>query len=152
VSSGIGFGLAPAFTASRTEMADPLKLSQRSMTLHSAHRTQRIFVVAQIALALLLMIGSGLLIRSFVRLRSVDPGVRADHVITAAIALPNSYGKALRLTQFWTQFLQKVESLPGVSSAGITMSLPPNLLEIMNPFTVEGQGYDRNRKLQLAEE
>ena len=152
VGSGIGFGLAPAFTASRTEMAEPLKLSQRSMTLHNAHRTQRMFVVAQIALALLLMIGSGLLIRSFVRLRSVDPGVRTDHVITAALSLPDSYDKAPRLTQFWMQFLQKVESLPGVNAAGITMSLPPNLLEIMNPFTVEGQDYDRNRQRQLAEE
>lgn len=152
VGSGILFGLAPAFIASRTKLGEPLKRSQRSMTSRDAHRAQRAFVVAQVALALLLMIGSGLLVRSFLRLRSVDPGIRADHVITAAIALPKSYSDAPRNTQFWMQFLQKVQSLPGVTAVGITMSLPPNLLEINNPFTVEGQGYDRNRALQLAEE
>jgi hypothetical protein len=109
-------------------------------------------LVFEVALALLLMIGSGLLIRSFVRLSDVNPGVQTDHVITAAISLSNKYADPPLITQFWQQFLERVQSLPGVKAAGITMSLPPNLLEITNPFTVEGQGYDRNRQLQLAEE
>jgi hypothetical protein len=73
-------------------------------------------------------------------------------VITAAISLPNKYADPPQISQFWQQFLEKVQSVPAVKAAGITMSLPPNLLEITNPFTVEGQGYDRNRQLQLAEE
>src|SRR5215470_9142088 len=152
VGSGILFGLAPAIEASRPSLSDPLKDANRSSSSASAHRTHRALLVFQVALALLLMIGSGLLIRSFVRLSDVNPGVQTDHVITAAISLPNNYADAPQISQFWRQFLEKVQSLPGVKAAGITMSLPPNLLEITNPFTVEGQGYDRNRKLQLAEE
>ena len=109
-------------------------------------------MVFEVALALLLMIGSGLLIRSFVRLSGVTPGVETDHVITAAISLPSKYADPPKIRQFWLQFLERVQSQPGVKAAGITMSLPPNLLEITNPFTVEGQGYDRHRQQQLAEE
>src|SRR3954451_741913 len=55
------------------------------------------------------------------------------------------------IRQFWQEFLEQVQSLPGVRAVGITMSLPPNLVLITNRFTVEGQGYDRHRQLQLAE-
>ena len=151
VGSGILFGLAPAIETSRPSLTEPLKDTTRSSSSASAHRTHRALLVLQVALALVLMIGSGLLIRSFVRLSDVNPGVQADHVVTAAIWLPYKYTDP-QVGQFWQQFLQKVQSLPGVKAAGITMSLPPNLLEITNPFTVEGQGYERNRQLQLAEE
>ena len=152
VGSGILFGLAPAIQISRPSLSDPLKDTNRSSSSASAHRTHRALLVFEVALALMLMIGSGLLIRSFVRLSEVNPGVQADHVITAAISLPNKYAEPPQIQQFWQQFLEKVQLLPGVKVAGITMSLPPNLLEITNPFTVEGQGYDRHRQLQLAEE
>jgi len=152
VGSGILFGLAPALETSRPSLSDPLKDTNRSSSSGSAHRTHRALLVFEVALALLLMIGSGLLIRSFVRLRGVSPGVETDHVITAAISLPNKYADPPQITQFWQQFLEKVRSLPGVMAVGTTMSLPPNLLAITNPFTVEGQGYDRYRQLQLAEE
>jgi putative ABC transport system permease protein len=152
VGSGILFGLAPALETSRPSLSDPLKDSNRSSSSASTYRTHRALLVFEVALALLLMIGSGLLIRSFVRLSDVNPGVQSDHVITAAISLPNEYADSPQITRFWQQFLEKVQSLPGVKTAGITMSLPPNLLAITNPFTVEGQGYDRNRQLQLAEE
>ncbi|HEV7521231.1 MAG TPA: ABC transporter permease [Candidatus Angelobacter sp.] len=152
VGSGIMFGLAPAFATSRHAVNGPLKDSERGASSASAQRTHRVLVISEIALALLLMIGSGLLIRSFLRLRDVNPGFQADHVITAAISLPPSYASSAQIGSFWKQFLAKVESTPGVSSVGSSMSIPPNLLEITNPFTVEGQGYDRGRILQLAEE
>ena len=152
VGRGMLFGLAPALETSRPSLSDPLKDTNRSSSSASAHRTHRALLVFEVALALLLMIGSGLLIRSFVRLSDVNPGVQTDNVITAAISLPDSYAGPPQITQFWQQFLEKVQSLPGVKAAGVTMSIPPNLLEISNPFTVEGQGYDRNRRLQLAEE
>jgi predicted permease len=151
VGSGMLFGLAPALETSRPALSDPLKDTNRSSSSATAHRTHRALLVFEVALALLLMIGSGLLIRSFVRLSDVSPGVQTDHVITAAISLTNKYSEP-QIAQFWKQFLEKVQALPSVKAAGITMSLPPNLLEITNPFTVEGQGYDRQRKLQLAEE
>ena len=151
VGSGILFGLAPALETSRPSLSDPLKDMNRASSSASAHRTHRALLVFEVALALLLMIGSGLLIRSFVRLSSVNPGVQTDHVITAAISLPNRYSDPPRIRQFWQQFLEQVQSLPGIRAVAITMSLPPNLLLITNPFRVEGQGYDRNRQLQLAE-
>jgi len=152
VGSGILFGLAPALATSRPSLCDPLKDASRSSSSASAHRTHRALLVFEVSLALVLMIGSGLLIRSFVRLSNVNPGIQTDHVITAAISLPRTYADPPQISQFWQQFLEKVQSLPGVKAAGITMSLPPNLLAITNPFTVEGQGYNRNRQLQLAEE
>jgi len=151
VGSGILFGLAPALETSRPALSDPLKDANRSSSSASAHRTHRALLVFQVALALLLMIGSGLLIRSFVRLSDVSPGIQRDHVITAALSLSNKYSDP-QIPQFWKQFLEKVQALPSVEAAGISMSLPPNLLEITNPFTVEGQGYDPHRKLQLADE
>ena len=150
VGSGILFGLAPALETSRPALTDPLKDTNRSSSA-SAHRTHRALLVFEVALALLLMIGSGLLIRSFVRLSAVSPGIQPDHVVTATISLSNKYSDP-QIAQFWRQFLEKLQVLPGVKAVGITMSLPPNLLEITNPFTVEGQGYDRHRKLQLADE
>jgi putative ABC transport system permease protein len=151
VGSGILFGLAPALETSRPSVSNPLKDTNRSSSSASAHRTHRALLVFEVALALVLMIGSGLLIRSFVRLSSVNPGVQTDHVITAAISLPNKYRDPPQIRQFWQQFLEQVQSLPGVRAVGITMSLPPNLVLITNPFTVEGQGYDRHRQFQLAE-
>jgi putative ABC transport system permease protein len=151
VGSGMLFGLAPALETSRPALSDPLKDANRSSSSASAHRTHRALLVFEVALALLLMIGSGLLIRSFVRLSDVSPGVQTDNVITAAISLSNKYSDP-QIPQFWKQFLEKLQMLPNVKAVGITMSLPPNLLAITNPFTVEGQGYDRYRKLQLAEE
>jgi putative ABC transport system permease protein len=152
VGSGILFGLAPALETSRPSLIEPLKDTNRSSSSASAYRTHRALLVFEVALALIVMIGSGLLVRSFVRLSDVSPGIQTDHVITAAISLPNKYADPPQITQFWQQFLEKVQTLPGVKAAGITMSLPPNLLAITNPFTVEGQAYDRNHPLQLAEE
>lgn len=151
VGSGILFGLAPALETYRAELGNPLKDTNRSFSSASAPGTHRALVVLEVALALVLMIGSGLLIRSFVRLSNVNPGVQTDHVLTAAISLSNKYSDQ-QIVQFWRQFLEKVQALPDVKAVGITMSLPPNLLAITNPFTVEGQDYDRHRRLQLAEE
>ncbi len=152
VGSGIVFGLAPALEASRGSVNHPLRAAKGSSSSYAARRTHNALIVSEVALALLLMIGSGLLIRSFLRLRDVDPGFRPDHLMTAVISLPRSYSTETQIRAFWKEFLAKVESMPGVSAAGISMSVPPNQLAITNPFTVEGQGYDRTRKLQLAEE
>src|SRR5215831_16798357 len=151
VGSGILFGLVPAFETSRPVLSDPLKDANRSSSSATSQRTHRALVVVEVALALLLMIGSGLCIRSFVRLSGVSPGVQTDHVVTAAISLSNKYSDP-QITKFWQRFLEKLQALPDVKAVGITMSLPPNLLEITNPFTVEGQDYDHHRKLQLADE
>jgi putative ABC transport system permease protein len=141
VGSGLLFGLAPALETSRPSRSAPLKDTNRSSSSAAAYRSHRALLVLEVALALLLMIGSGLLIRSFVRLTDVNPGVQTAHVMTAAISLPpNRYSDPPQITQFWRQFLDKVQTLPGVKAAGITMSLPPNLLAITNPFLAFAAG------------
>ena len=109
VGSGILFGLAPALETSRPSLSDPLKDANRSSSSASAHRTHRALLVFEVSLALLLMIGSGLLIRSFVRLSDVNPGVQTDHVITAAISLPRQICRS-------TSNLAILAAVPGKSA------------------------------------
>jgi putative ABC transport system permease protein len=153
ILGGILFGLAPALHSTRASLNDSLKEGTRSAGSASGNKIRKFLVVSEFALALVLMIGAGLLIRSFLRLRGVNPGFQQGHLVTAQISLPRTpYEQEPQIISFWQQFLARVQALPGVQAAGITMSLPPNLLQITNPFIVEGQGYDRNRALQLAEE
>jgi predicted permease len=153
LSGGILFGLAPALHSVRASLNDSLKEGTRTAASGSGNQIRKVLVVSEFALALILMIGAGLLIRSFLRLRDVNPGFQQDHLVTARISLPPShYGQEAQIISFWQQFLERVHTLPGVQAAGISMSLPPNLLQISNPFTVEGQGYDASHGLQLAEE
>jgi putative ABC transport system permease protein len=132
---------------------ETLKEGTRSAGSSSGNKIRKVLVVSEFAMALVLMIGAGLLIRSFLRLRDVDPGFQQDHLVTAQISLPYArYKEDAQVVSFWQQFLNRVQVLPGVQAAGITMSLPPNLLQISNPFTVEGQPHDPRHALPLAEE
>lgn len=141
LSSGLLFGLAPALQGSRLDLNTSLKESGRSATeSFSRRRLRSLLVVSEIALALMLLVGSGLMIRSFLQLQRVDPGFNPDGVLAAQIVLPQSkYREAARVGAFHQQLLQRLQALPGVESASISMSLPPNLLIMRNPFTVEGQ-------------
>ena len=152
VGGGILFGLAPTLHSLRGSVQNSLK-EGTGTTGRTGNGIRKVLVVSEFALALVLMIGAGLLIRSFLLLRNVDPGFQPGHMVTALISLPAAqYEKDPQVISFWQQFLARVHTLPGVKAAAITMSLPPNLLYISNPFTVEGQGYDPNRATQLAEE
>jgi putative ABC transport system permease protein len=153
VVAGILFGLAPALHSVRASLNETLKEGTRSAGSSSGNKIRKVLVVSEFAMALVLMIGAGLLIRSFLRLRDVDPGFQQDHLVTAQISLPYArYKEDAQVVSFWQQFLNRVQVLPGVQAAGITMSLPPNLLQISNPFTVEGQPHDPRHALPLAEE
>jgi putative ABC transport system permease protein len=150
---GILFGLAPALHSVRASLNDSLKEGTGTTVSRSGNRIRKVLVVSEFALALVLMIGAGLLIRSFLRLRDVNPGFQPDHLVTARISLPpTQYAKDPQIISFWQRLLERVHTLPGAKAAAITMSLPPNQLFISNPFTVEGQGYDHSHGLQLAEE
>jgi putative ABC transport system permease protein len=150
---GILFGLAPALHSVRASLNDSLKEGTGTTAGRSGYRIRKILVVSEFALALVLMIGAGLLIRSFLRLRDVNPGFQPDHLVAARISLPpTQYAQDPQIISFWQQFLERVQTLPGVQAAAITMSLPPNHLYLSNPFTVEGQAYNPNISLQLAEE
>jgi putative ABC transport system permease protein len=133
VSTGVLFGLAPALEASRRASYEILKEGGRSGSEgRSSQRLRRIFVAAEAALAVLLLAGSGLLLRSFVKLLAVDPGFRAEGVLTMQVALPQAkYAKPEQSRTFFRDLVSRVQQLPGVQAAGAISNLP---------FTAESSG------------
>jgi putative ABC transport system permease protein len=121
LATGILFGLAPALTASRTELSESLKEGGASSTADPGRRRLRnSLVVSEMALALVLLAGAGLLARTFLRLMQVDLGIDPANVVTMEIDLPHyRYSATTQQTLFFRQLLQHVGSSPGVKSAGI---------------------------------
>jgi len=121
LATGILFGLAPALTATRTELSESLKEGGASSTTESGRRRLRnSLVVSQVALALVLLAGAGLLVRTFLRLTQVDLGIDPTHAVTMEIGLPHyKYPTATQQTSFYRELLEKVRRTPGVTSAGI---------------------------------
>ncbi len=126
VGTGILFGLAPALEASRGVQYQILKEGGRTGTEgRTSHRLRRIFVSAEAALAVLLLAGSGLLLRSFVKLLEVDPGFRSEGVLTLQVALPRAkYPKPEQAGAFFRELVDRVQQLPGVQTAGAVSILP----------------------------
>jgi putative ABC transport system permease protein len=126
VGTGILFGLAPALAASRGAQYQILKEGGRTGTEgRASQRLRRIFVAAEAALAVLLLAGSGLLLRSFVKLLEVDPGFRSDGVLTLQVALPTAkYPKPEQTRAFFRELVDRVQQLPGVQAAGAVSILP----------------------------
>ena len=126
VGTGILFGLAPALEASRGVQYQILKEGGRTGTEgRTTHRLRRIFVAAEAALAVLLLAGSGLLLRSFVKLLQVDPGFRSEGVLTLQVALPSAkYPKPEQASAFFRELVDRVQQLPGVQTAGAVSILP----------------------------
>ncbi len=126
VLTGILFGLAPALEASRPNLNESLKEGGRgAATGGRSHRWRSVFVVAEVAMALVLLIGAGLMIRSFARLSSVNPGFDADKLLSIRVQLPASkYGQNSQRINFFKQLSDRVKALPGVRSAGAISFLP----------------------------
>jgi putative ABC transport system permease protein len=126
VATGVIFGLAPAIQAVRFKQSETLKEGGRdAATGGSGKRLRSLLVTAEVAISLVLLIGAGLLINSFVRLRNVDPGFRSDNLLTMKIVMPDAkYLDRPRRIAFYNDLLQRVQSLAGVRSAAITTNLP----------------------------
>ena len=126
VFTGLVCGLLPSYAASRTSVNDALKEGGRTGSAGGGHaRLRSILVVSQLAVALVLLTGSGLLLRSFDKLRKVDLGFRADHLLTASFGLPgHQYSTQKSVDAFDTALLSKLQQLPGVKAVGITDLLP----------------------------
>ncbi|MGB8473087.1 MAG: ABC transporter permease [Candidatus Acidiferrum sp.] len=120
--TGIVFGIAPAWSAGRTDFAESLKEGGRGATSGpSGHLLRKLLVTAEFALALVLLVGAGLLIKGFSRLRTVNPGFNPQNVMTVHLQLPVArYSKIPPQTQFRRQLLARLNSLPGVEAAMIT--------------------------------
>src|SRR5271156_5305694 len=126
ILSGILFGLTPSLQLSRPNLGSTLSDEGRSSTgSRQRNRVRSILVAAQVALSMVLLIGSGLLIRSFMRLRMVDPGFSAKNTLTAKTFLPPAiYPQPADRVAFYRSALQHLQSIPGVEAAAISTALP----------------------------
>ncbi|MES1256828.1 MAG: ABC transporter permease, partial [Acidobacteriota bacterium] len=131
VATGLIFCMAPLLQAFRQPVSTALKAaSGRASGSVRANRFRASLVVSEVALALILLIGSGLLVRAFWKLQQVDAGIRPDHLLTARISLNRqSYGDPEKLRQFWSRLNERLQSMPGVRSATLASGLPPERRE-----------------------
>jgi putative ABC transport system permease protein len=140
VLTGVIFGLAPAWRASRTDVNESLKEGGRSGTAGvGRNRYRQALVVSEFALGLVLVVASALMIRSFYELLKVNPGFRISHVLTAEVNLPgNKYSKLAQINGFYRDVLARIQALPGVVAAGAIMPLPLSGNGWQGSFYVEG--------------
>lgn len=126
ILTGLLFGLAPALQSSRIDLNERLKEGGRSGSGGGTHnRMRRLMMVSEIALSFMLLVGAGLLIKSFMRLRDVSPGINSEQVLTMRVSLmPAKYPKGEPRVQLLRRGLERVKTLPGVESAGAVLSLP----------------------------
>jgi putative ABC transport system permease protein len=138
--SGLVFGLIPALTTSGTGLSEMLKEGGRTGSGGRGNRARSAFVVAQIALALVLLSGAGLLVRSFVRLVNVDPGFNAQGTVTLSVTLPGSrYGQPEQRVQFYQRLFERIDALPGVQASGGVSFLPLTGLGAATSIEIVGQ-------------
>jgi putative ABC transport system permease protein len=125
VICGLVFGAVPALTTSASSLTDSLKDGGRTGSAAKGNRTRAAFVVVEIALALVLLVGAGLLLRSFMRLLEQNPGFNSSRTLTMRISLPQTrYGGPGQRGQFLDRFFQQVDALPGVKTSGAISFLP----------------------------
>jgi putative ABC transport system permease protein len=137
--TGLVFGVAPALAASRTDLNSTLKEGGRSAQQGLQHpRLRAALVVGEIALSMVLLVGAGLLVRSFERVLATQPGFRPEHVLTASLSLPEAqYKQEQQIRGFYRELIDRLKQLPGARAVGASTDLP---LEAgwIHLFTPEG--------------
>jgi predicted permease len=140
IGTGLLFGLAPILAAFKIDLNTALKEGGRTTTGGMRQGLRAALVTVEIALALILLAGAGLLIRSFVNLQRVDPGFHPDRVITMEIHLPRKpYADEKRIARLFENLVTRVESLNGVQAAGLSTDLPWTGYNENSGFTIEGR-------------
>jgi predicted permease len=141
------FGLAPAFQAAKIDLNEALKQGGGRSSLNAGgNRLRSALVVAEVSLALVLLVGAGLLIQTFLKLREQYSGLSPENVLTLRTVLPrNKYPEAQQRATFYKQVLERVTSLPGVISAGYTTSVPLAVKGGTNGFSIEGRTIEQAR-------
>ena len=138
--TGVLFGLVPALQASRPDLNDALKEGSRGSTGGRSRTLRNVFVVAEVSLALVLLIGAGLMIRSFMRLQSVQTGFQPENVLTMRVQLPRAkYAEPHQKVEFFKQAEQRIAALPGVQSVGAISYLPLTGPAARDGFKIVGQ-------------
>jgi len=125
VITGLLFGLAPAAQVSKAKFNESLKEANRGLAGGAGQRyTSGLLVISEVALALILLVGAGLLTKSFLNLLRVNPGFNPENVMTIPVSLPQGYREGQQQTAFFEQALRQIEAAPGVRAAGVTSSIP----------------------------
>jgi len=143
--SGILFGMAPVLRATKIDINSTLKAASRGSAGTSSiwgygNNLRRALVISELALCAMLLIGAGLLIRSFVRVQNVSPGFNTTNVLTAELTMSGrKYGDPSVVVATYRQLWDRLEHLPGVSAAGAVTSLPLSQMFAWGPITVEGR-------------
>ncbi|MCI0601453.1 ABC transporter permease [bacterium] len=139
--SGVLFGLLPALHTAKESFTQELKGSGKGASEGSRKNSVRnVLILTEVALSLLLLIGAGLLAKSFIRLQSVSPGFDFKNLLVMRLSLPNAqYSKPEMVTAFYKQLSNKIKNLPGVKSAGATSVLPLSGSNVRINFTISGR-------------
>ena len=151
--TGLIFGLAPALQASSLDLNSSLKEGGRGTTEGTGRRRMRgALVVFEVALTLVLLIGAGLMIRSFSRLQQVDPGFRADNLLTMELSMPPARFNESedQAANFYREVLNRIGTLPGVQSVGATWILPLSGQGAGTGFEIEGYTPAPNERINTA--
>ena len=155
LGTGIVFGVVPALQASKPDLNETLKEGGRtSGGSFRRNRVRSFFVVAEVAICLVLLVGAGLMIRSFIRLMNVNPGFNPENVLTVRFSPGRKYDNTQKVTSYFQETLGRISSVPGVESAGAVLSLPLSGGAGSRYFGIEGrppqpagQGYNANLNL-----
>ena len=148
---GIVFSLAPAMWVTKVDLNNSLKEGGGTVAGGGRHRISKVLVVIEVALSLVLLVGAGLLVKSFSRLLSVDPGFDAQNILTMRLQLPPAkYPERQQSSDFYRQLLQRLGGLPGVQSVGAVSELPLSGQRNDTYFTVEGRPTDPSAPKTVA--
>ena len=139
--TGIALGLWPAWHATGGSLNQSLKeAGSRSSEGKQRRRSRNVLIITELALAQVMLVGAGLLIMSYVRVSQIDPGFRSENVLTAKIApAASKYPDTRTRIQFYSQVIEKLQALPGVTSVGMVMNLPLSGASMNRGFTAEGR-------------
>ena len=152
--TGILFGIAPALQASKLDVTSSLKEGGRSGEGHRRTSARSLLLIGEVALSLMLLVGAGLLIKSFLRLQEIRPGFNAHNVLIANLALPGAKYKDQQFVEFFRQLKERLEVAPGVQAVGGSVNLPLNASGYMigRGFIPEGRPLtvDENRDAMFS--
>jgi putative ABC transport system permease protein len=140
IITGLGFGLAPALSSARSNLNLVLRSGGRGGTAdRTRSRVRDVLMVCEVASSAALLIGAGLLIRSFLLLQDVKPGFRTDHLLTMQLSLPPARYKGAETGRFYERLLARLAQLPGVQTTGISRFLPLGGSDVGLNFQIEGE-------------
>ena len=138
IATGVAFSLVPSIQAARASLRDAVQQGARSSVGGSGRFTRDVLVVLQVAAALVLLAGAGLMLRTMANLRTIDVGFRPDHLLTLRTTLPQAkYADRAQRLAFYDRVVAGVRALPGVESAAYGSTLP-----FMSPGNTRGFGID----------